>query len=92
MIGAGSFGTALAVLLSRGGVRTTLQTRTDAQAAELAERRVNEEYLPGVELPPPLRIETVSSGVQRADLRRRQRDLDCGHDVLLCLDLTALGQ
>ena len=32
-VGAGSFGTATAVLLARGGFRTTLQTRTPEQAA-----------------------------------------------------------
>lgn len=67
VIGAGSFGTAIAVLLARAGVRTTLQTRTEQQAVELAESRVNEAYLPGVELPSQLRIEPVSSGVSRAD-------------------------
>jgi glycerol-3-phosphate dehydrogenase (NAD(P)+) len=67
VIGAGSFGTAIAVLLSRAGVRTTLQTRSEAQAAMLSERRVNEPYLPGVELPAQLRIEPVSAGVSRAD-------------------------
>ncbi|MGA2756687.1 MAG: NAD(P)H-dependent glycerol-3-phosphate dehydrogenase [Solirubrobacteraceae bacterium] len=67
VIGAGSFGTAIAVLLARAGVRTTLQTRTEQQAAELNDSRVNEKYLPGVELPSQLRIEPVSSGVSRAD-------------------------
>jgi glycerol-3-phosphate dehydrogenase (NAD(P)+) len=67
VIGAGSFGTAIAVLLARAGVRTTLQTRTADQAAQLASARVNETYLPGVELPQQLRIEPVSSGVSRAD-------------------------
>ena len=67
VIGAGSFGTAIAVLLSRAGVRTTLQTRTEEQSGELAESRANEKYLPGVELPSQLRIEPVSSGVSRAD-------------------------
>jgi glycerol-3-phosphate dehydrogenase (NAD(P)+) len=67
VIGAGSFGTAIAVLLARAGVRTTLQTRTDQQASELNESRVNEKYLPGVELPSQLRIEPASSGVSRAD-------------------------
>jgi glycerol-3-phosphate dehydrogenase (NAD(P)+) len=67
VIGAGSFGSAIAVLLARAGVRTTLQTRTERQAAELNESRVNEAYLSGVELPASLRIEAVSSGVSRAD-------------------------
>ena len=67
MIGAGSFGTAVAVLLARGGMRTTLQTRTDEQARRLLEHRENRTYLPGVELPRDLRIESTSSGVAKAD-------------------------
>jgi glycerol-3-phosphate dehydrogenase (NAD(P)+) len=73
VIGAGSFGTALAVLLARGGLRTTLQTRT-AEQATLIDRehtlkgaRENRRYLPGVELPSQLRIEPASAGVARAD-------------------------
>ncbi|HSZ15154.1 MAG TPA: NAD(P)H-dependent glycerol-3-phosphate dehydrogenase [Solirubrobacteraceae bacterium] len=67
VIGAGSFGTALAVLLARGGLRTTLQTRTAEQAATIDRERENSRYLPGVELPPQLRIEPASAGVARAD-------------------------
>jgi glycerol-3-phosphate dehydrogenase (NAD(P)+) len=67
VIGAGSFGTALAVLLSRAGLRTTLQTRSSEQAALLADERENKLYLPGVELPSQLRVEPVSGGVARAD-------------------------
>jgi glycerol-3-phosphate dehydrogenase (NAD(P)+) len=67
VIGAGSFGTALAVLLTRGGLRTTLQARTAAQASSLREERENREYLPGVELPQQLRIEPAASRLERAD-------------------------
>lgn len=68
VIGAGSFGTAVAVLLARGGLRTTLQARTEAQAAALSEHRENRTYLPGVELPQELRIEQVGQGaLARAD-------------------------
>ena len=67
VIGAGSFGTALAVLLARGGLRTTLQTRTSEQAATIDEQRENREYLPGVALPGALRIEPASAGASRAD-------------------------
>ncbi len=67
VIGAGSFGTALAVLLARGGLRTTLQARTAEQAASLEGERENRVYLPGVELPAQLRVEPVSAGVARAD-------------------------
>jgi glycerol-3-phosphate dehydrogenase (NAD(P)+) len=67
VVGAGSFGTAVAVLLARGGLRTTLQARTPEQARRLATDRENAEYLAGVELPRELRIEDVSSGLARAD-------------------------
>jgi len=67
VIGAGSFGTALAVLLARGGLRTTLQTRTAEQAALIEQEHQNRVYLPDVELPGQLRIEPVSAGVARAD-------------------------
>ncbi len=67
VIGAGSFGTALAVLLARGGLRTTLLARTAEQASNLDRDRENRVYLPGVELPGQLRIEPASAGVARAD-------------------------
>jgi glycerol-3-phosphate dehydrogenase (NAD(P)+) len=68
VVGAGSFGTAVAVLLARGGFRTTLQTRTPEQAARLEEDRENRVYLPGVDLPRDLTVEPVSAGLRRADL------------------------
>jgi glycerol-3-phosphate dehydrogenase (NAD(P)+) len=67
VIGAGSFGTALAVVLVRGGLRTVLQSRTAEQAERLEADRENLVYLPGVALPHQLRIEPVSAGVSRAD-------------------------
>jgi glycerol-3-phosphate dehydrogenase (NAD(P)+) len=67
VVGAGSFGTAVAVLLARGGLRTTLQTRTPEQAERLLAARENAAYLPGVELPQTLRIDTLDAGLTRAD-------------------------
>jgi glycerol-3-phosphate dehydrogenase (NAD(P)+) len=67
VVGAGSFGTAVAVLLARGGFRTALQTRTEAQAHELVASRENHVYLPGVELPRELRIESITTGLGRTD-------------------------
>ena len=55
VVGAGSFGTAVAVLLVRAGLRTTLQARTAEQADRLRADRENRVYLPGVELPRELR-------------------------------------
>lgn len=67
VIGAGSFGTAVAVLLARGGLRTTLQARTVEQAQRLSEDRENLVYLPGVEFPKELRVEHIGDGLARAD-------------------------
>ena len=67
VIGAGSFGTALAVLLSRGGLRTVLQARTAEQAELVESARENRAYLPGVELPASLRIEPCTAGLVRVD-------------------------
>jgi glycerol-3-phosphate dehydrogenase (NAD(P)+) len=67
VIGAGSFGTAVAVLLARGGLRTTLQTRTREQAQQLSHDRENRVYLPGVELPRELRVDHADAGLARAD-------------------------
>jgi glycerol-3-phosphate dehydrogenase (NAD(P)+) len=55
------------VLLARGGLRTTLQTRTEKQARELREHRENRAYLSGVELPRELRVEPADEGIARAD-------------------------
>ena len=67
-MGAGSFGTAVALLLERAGLRTTLLCRSPEQAAEVSESRRNERYLPGVELPRDLRVHAL--GADRDDLAR----------------------
>jgi glycerol-3-phosphate dehydrogenase (NAD(P)+) len=56
VVGAGSFGTAVALLVERAGVRTTLLCRTAEQAEELGRTRENSRYLPGVELPTALKL------------------------------------
>src|SRR3954451_8803790 len=68
VVGAGSFGTAVAVLLCRAGLRTTLLTRTAEQARRLAAERENITYLPGVEFPRSLNVEHVDAGLGRAEL------------------------
>jgi glycerol-3-phosphate dehydrogenase (NAD(P)+) len=61
VVGAGSFGTAVAVLLVRAGVRTTLLARTAEQVSALASTRRNERYLPGVELPRDLKVRALGA-------------------------------
>jgi 1-acyl-sn-glycerol-3-phosphate acyltransferase len=76
VIGAGSWGTSLAVCLARAGLEVDLACRTQEQAAVLAERRENEAYLPGVPLPESIRV-----------LRAAELELG-GHD-LVCLAVPA---
>jgi 1-acyl-sn-glycerol-3-phosphate acyltransferase len=76
IIGAGSWGTSLAVCLGRAGFEVDLACRTHEQAQALLRDRRNEGYLPGVELPEsvrPLRASELALG---------------GHD-LVCLAVPA---
>jgi glycerol-3-phosphate dehydrogenase (NAD(P)+) len=56
VLGGGSWGTALAVHLSRSGHETALWVRDAERAAEMLARRENTRYLPGVKLPEALAI------------------------------------
>jgi len=56
VIGAGAWGTAMAVHLSKMGHTVTLVPRRFDQALTLSSDRENPDYLPGVKLPPSLQI------------------------------------
>lgn len=56
VLGAGSWGTALAVLLTQNGHETILWSHRQEQAEELANKREHEAKLPGVTLPEELEI------------------------------------
>ena len=64
VIGAGAWGTALAVLQAKAGRQVTLWARDPQKASEMQASRVNPR-LPGVELPPRLQ---VSSTMPQADV------------------------
>ncbi|HEY4241766.1 MAG TPA: NAD(P)H-dependent glycerol-3-phosphate dehydrogenase [Kofleriaceae bacterium] len=51
VIGAGSYGTCLAMLFGHAGHRVSLYARRDEEAKELERTRVNARYLPGHRLP-----------------------------------------
>jgi glycerol-3-phosphate dehydrogenase (NAD(P)+) len=68
VLNAGGWGTALAVVLARAGHHVRLWARRPEQAALLAERRVNEAYLPDVPLDPTI--------LPTADLAEAVRDAD----------------
>ena len=67
VLGAGSWGTALATQFARSGRPTRLWARHESTAASIRAQRCNERYLPGVELPEGLEVtsdlrEAVRSG------------------------------
>lgn len=66
VLGGGSWGTALAVLLAGNGQQTLLWARDAAQAAEMASSRCNTRYLPGISLPPQLQVHSDLGRVVRA--------------------------
>ncbi len=71
VIGAGSWGTAMAVLLARGGLEVELGTRSDEKAERIDRERRNQRYLPGIPLPPELRVK------RSADIELAACDLVC---------------
>src|SRR5215216_4766541 len=78
VIGAGSWGTAMAILLARGGLEVQLGCRTRERAETLAERRENERYLPGVRLPERVAV-------------KRAADIELAGTDLICLAVPSAG-
>jgi glycerol-3-phosphate dehydrogenase (NAD(P)+) len=70
ILGAGSWGTALAVHLARGGHEVRLWGRNPALVAEMRDRRANAVYLPDVSLPRDISV---------------THDLDCALTVADCV-------
>jgi glycerol-3-phosphate dehydrogenase (NAD(P)+) len=70
VIGAGSWGTALAVQLAREGHATLLWARDPVQAAAMERDRCNARYLPGAAFPPQLSVTT-----NLAEVLARARDV-----------------
>jgi glycerol-3-phosphate dehydrogenase (NAD(P)+) len=72
VIGAGSWGTAMAVLLARGGLEVQLGTRSQEKAAEIGATRENAGYLPKVKLPESIAV-------------KRTTDIELAGCDLICL-------
>jgi glycerol-3-phosphate dehydrogenase (NAD(P)+) len=79
VIGAGSWGTALAIQFARAGRPTVLWGRAEDDPAKIARERRNERYLPGAEFPDALMVES--------DLGRALAGSD---DVLVVVPSSAL--
>ena len=69
VIGAGSWGTSVAVALARAGLEVDLGCRTAEQADELRLTALNSRYLPGVPLPDAVNV------VRAADLELDHHDI-----------------
>jgi glycerol-3-phosphate dehydrogenase (NAD(P)+) len=76
VVGAGSAGTSLAVLLARAGFEVELGCRTREQAEAVAQTRTNDRYLANVELPASIKVARTS-------------DLDLAAHDLICLAVPA---
>ena len=69
IIGAGAWGTAMAVHLARRGQHTTLATRRPEHAVLIRNTRENADYLPGVVLPPTVVVtHELSAALVEADI------------------------
>lgn len=69
VLGAGSWGTTLALVLIENGHDVNLWTYKDSQARLMLEKRENPAFLPGIYLPPQLDIMTdLDSACHRRDL------------------------
>ncbi len=67
VLGAGSWGTALAVHFAHEGHQLTLWSRSAELAAELAAERRNPRYLPGVEIPRAVTVTADMDAVMAAE-------------------------
>jgi glycerol-3-phosphate dehydrogenase (NAD(P)+) len=81
VIGAGSWGTALAVQLARANGATALWGRDAAALREMAAARVNRRYLPGAAFPVNLAVESDLAAAARAHT-----------DLLICVPSHAFRQ
>jgi glycerol-3-phosphate dehydrogenase (NAD(P)+) len=68
VLGAGSWGTGLALQLDRSGSRSILWDRDTENILKIRQTRRNERYLPGIEIPESIGVETdVLDAVKAAD-------------------------
>ncbi|MEA2553412.1 MAG: glycerol-3-phosphate dehydrogenase [Fimbriimonadaceae bacterium] len=68
VLGSGSWGTALAILLTRNGHEVTLVGRSTDEIADLQSTRVNHRYLPGFEVPQPTRFTLLNEDLGATDM------------------------
>ncbi len=67
IVGAGAFGTALALVAERAGRKVTLIARDAAHAAAITARRENARHLPGAKLLPSIDVTADASAIRDVD-------------------------
>jgi glycerol-3-phosphate dehydrogenase (NAD(P)+) len=69
ILGAGSWGTAVAIHTSAAGFETLLWSHEADHVARMRESRINDDFLPGIHFPPRLEpTENLQSAVTKADI------------------------
>jgi glycerol-3-phosphate dehydrogenase (NAD(P)+) len=68
MIGAGAWGTALAILLARNGHEVALYAHSEEEMEVLANHRENLHFLPGFAIPEEVTFSLARAGIAAADL------------------------
>ena len=87
VLGAGSWGTTLSIVLHENGHNVAMWEFDGEQAQALERDRENKKFLPGVAIPPDIRIETsLSEALSSVDLVERLGVADRG-----CLDGISAG-
>lgn len=67
ILGAGAFGTGLAIALAQGGTKISLIARDHKDAANIQETRVNARRLPNIPLPEKVTVSANTNAMQEAD-------------------------
>lgn len=86
VLGAGSWGTALSMVLVENGHEVRLWSRNSTQAKEINDKHTNQQYLPGIELPESLKgssdlthtlqdVDTVLFVVPTKAIRQMAKDI-----------------
>ncbi len=68
VIGSGSWGTAIAILLSKNGNDVVLWSRGKEKAEKIAQDRENKEYLPDIKLPDNIKVTYIDEDVKNSDM------------------------
>lgn len=91
VLGSGSWGTALAVLLARNGHDVTLAGRDADEINEINERRENSRYLPGFALPGGIRAVMFADAPQGMDLDVVAVPSHAVEDVMAAISAPLIG-